>query len=459
MNTTTQAEQNALTLPQRAAVALGSSKTEAELRALVKKSADIVEVNNMAGRDQAHRICMELRTTRVLIEKSAKTAREDATAFSKAVIVEEKRLVDIITPEEDRVLALRDGWDTKVETERQEKIAAEVARVAKIASAIEGIRERETDVIRICKTVAHTQDEIDHLEKLPITEATFQERFAEAVALKVTVLESMRTVLAGRVAAEAAEVARIAAAQAEKERIEAERAELAKLRADAAERERLAKIESDRIAAEQVAEAKRLAELAAAQEVEARVKAETAAADLRALAAAQAERARIEQAERDRTAAQVKAQLEQQAAALAAERKALDDERAADAKAKSDAAAAVEAKAKADALAELAAAQASTDGAELSPAAQALNEEQGAERFAAHHPRLAAAATTPPTLRLGQINERIAPLSISAEGLRYLGFEPAAKDRAAVLFHEHDFGNICAALQRHISAVQAKVAA
>lgn len=436
MNTTIQAEQNALTLPQRAAVALGSSKTETELRALVKKSADIVEVNNMAGRDQAHRICMELRTTRVLIEKTAKTAREDATAFSKAVIVEEKRLVDIITPEEDRVLALRDGWDTKVETERQEKIAAEVARVAKIASAIEGIRERETDVIRICKTVAHTQDEIDHLEKLPITEATFQERFAEAVALKATVLESMRTVLAGRVAAEAAEVARIAEAQAEKERIEAERAELAKLRAEAAERERLAKIESDRIAAEQAAEAKRLAELAAVQ----------------------AAQARADELARERTAAAVKAQLERQAAELAAERKALDDERAADAKAKADAAAAVEAKAKADALAELAAAQASTDGAELSPAAQALNEEQGAERFAAHHPRLAAAATTPPTLRLGQITDRLG-FALTADFLRVLGFEPAAKDRAAVLFHEHDFGNICAALQRHISAVQAKQAA
>lgn len=68
------------------------------------------------------------------------------------------------------------------------------------------------------------------------------------------------------------------------------------------------------------------------------------------------------------------------------------------------------------------------------------------------------APTTPPTLRLGQIGERLG-FSLTADFLRTLGFEHAAKDRAAVLYHEHDFANICAALQRHISAVQAKQAA
>lgn len=65
----------------------------------------------------------------------------------------------------------------------------------------------------------------------------------------------------------------------------------------------------------------------------------------------------------------------------------------------------------------------------------------------------------PPAMRLGQINERIAPLSISAEGLRTLGFEPAGRDKAAVLFHESDFPSMCAALIRHIGAVQSKLAA
>lgn len=69
------------------------------------------------------------------------------------------------------------------------------------------------------------------------------------------------------------------------------------------------------------------------------------------------------------------------------------------------------------------------------------------------------APATAPTLRLGQINDRIAPLAISAEGLRTLGFAHAARDKAAMLYHEHDFPSICAALIRHISAIQTAQAA
>lgn len=70
----------------------------------------------------------------------------------------------------------------------------------------------------------------------------------------------------------------------------------------------------------------------------------------------------------------------------------------------------------------------------------------------------AAVPTTPPSLRLGQIGERLG-FSLTAAFLETLGFAAAGKDRAAVLYHERDFDNICAALQRHISAVQAKQAA
>jgi predicted phage-related endonuclease len=70
-----------------------------------------------------------------------------------------------------------------------------------------------------------------------------------------------------------------------------------------------------------------------------------------------------------------------------------------------------------------------------------------------------AAAGTPPTLRLGQINERLAPISLTADGLAALGFTAAGRERAAVLYHEADFPRICAALIRHVTAVaQAKAA-
>lgn len=108
--------------------------------------------------------------------------------------------------------------------------------------------------------------------------------------------------------------------------------------------------------------------------------------------------------------------------------------------------------------AELAAAKQSEEGAELSPAAQVLYEAEGAENFAAHHPKLAAVPTPAPTLRLGQICDRVG-FTLTADFLLSLGFSPAARDKAARLYFEHDFPMICVALTRHISTVQAKQAA
>lgn len=56
-------------------------------------------------------------------------------------------------------------------------------------------------------------------------------------------------------------------------------------------------------------------------------------------------------------------------------------------------------------------------------------------------------------LRLGQINERLAPIALTADGLARLGFAHAMTDKSAKLYRESDFLRICAALQRHISAV------
>jgi hypothetical protein len=59
-----------------------------------------------------------------------------------------------------------------------------------------------------------------------------------------------------------------------------------------------------------------------------------------------------------------------------------------------------------------------------------------------------------PTLRLGQINERLHPLQIDAAGLASLGFPHSATEKAAKLYHEHQFPAICAALLSHISSVR-----
>ncbi|MDR9052111.1 YqaJ viral recombinase family protein [Burkholderia multivorans] len=55
-----------------------------------------------------------------------------------------------------------------------------------------------------------------------------------------------------------------------------------------------------------------------------------------------------------------------------------------------------------------------------------------------------------PTLRLGQINERLSPITVTADGLASLGFPHAAADKNAKLYHEADFPRICEALIRRI---------
>lgn len=64
-------------------------------------------------------------------------------------------------------------------------------------------------------------------------------------------------------------------------------------------------------------------------------------------------------------------------------------------------------------------------------------------------------APVPPSLRLGQITERLG-FTVTADFMLTLGFAPAATDKAAKLYHESDFKAICAAILRHVSAVQAK---
>ncbi len=66
--------------------------------------------------------------------------------------------------------------------------------------------------------------------------------------------------------------------------------------------------------------------------------------------------------------------------------------------------------------------------------------------------------TGTPTLKLGDIHERLG-FSLTAEFMKGLGFTPAAIERRSCLFYEADFGLICAALVRHIEAVQSKAAA
>lgn len=58
-----------------------------------------------------------------------------------------------------------------------------------------------------------------------------------------------------------------------------------------------------------------------------------------------------------------------------------------------------------------------------------------------------------PTLKLGAISTRLG-FTVTANFLRSLGFEPAGRERAAVMYHEGDFAGICDALIAHINTVK-----
>jgi len=60
------------------------------------------------------------------------------------------------------------------------------------------------------------------------------------------------------------------------------------------------------------------------------------------------------------------------------------------------------------------------------------------------------------TIKLGDINARIAPLSISADGMSKLGFDPVNAQGAAKLYHERDFTRICAAMAELLVAAAHK---
>lgn len=258
------------TLPpaERAAVALGSSKTETTLRELAQKSAAITVVVDLPGRDEAHRAGMELKHARTAISKTGKAARDDANAFCAAVIAEEKRLIGIVEPEEKRVLGLRDAFDAKLAAEKAERERIEAERIAAIKAKIDLIRQLPAASLN--DSAAELRGTLDDLLTIVPAEAEYAEFTQDAAQVIADVREALSQLWSAA-----------AAREAEAERLAAERAELERLQAEQAERERIAREQREQ-------EEARLAEERAAFEAE--------------RAAFAAQKAEAEQAEQERIA-------------------------------------------------------------------------------------------------------------------------------------------------------------
>lgn len=334
-----------LTVQKRAAVALNSSKAEAELLALVDASKGITAPTNKAARDECHGAAMAAAKARTAIIVAGKSARDDATKFSKAVIAEEGRLVAIIKPEEDRLKALRDEFDDEQDRIKAKKADEERARVAGINGRIEQIKQLAISAAHF-STSAERAAELLAIVRETEVDATFAEFYGEAVEAKAAAVAEIAEVVHAKGAAEdAAKKAEADRAEAEKLRRIAEAEAKAKAAQEAKDREEARKAEdakraeSDRIAAEQRKsdDAKRKAEDAKRESEYAAIKTEMDA-KLKAIADAEAalEAKRKEHEAKERAAsdiaqaikdAEAKAELDRR---LAEERKAAEVERMAD---------------------------------------------------------------------------------------------------------------------------------
>jgi hypothetical protein len=311
-------EMSLTTLPpaQRAAVVLKSDAAEKDLRAMIERTAAITTVVDTNGRKEAHAAAMAIKGARVDIEKAGKTAREDATAFSKAVIAEAARLAAIAEPEEDRLLALRDNFDAKMAAEKAEKERIEAERKAGIRAKIDQISRLA--VQHAGATSAALHDVLTELAKREITEEEFAEFTIEAQAALDTTAHALLTLRVAAKQREEEEAERKRQAEEQRKQAEADRLELAKLRAQQAEDARIRAEEVARIEKERAAERAAIAHAQALVDQEAaKQRAEEAAARAaleKKIAEMEAERAAEEDAKRQKAEADAKLVLDHEKA-------------------------------------------------------------------------------------------------------------------------------------------------
>lgn len=249
------AEQStALTVTQRATLALGLSDIEKTLQELAGKSTSITAITNADGYEQCRSSRIALKNQRIEIEKRGKEARDDAQKFSKAVIAEQNRLIAIIEPEEARLQKLESAHDDAIEAAKQARIDAELKRVTYLQERVTYLRGNQS--LTSMTDSALLAEHISDLEGEPVDDS-FQEFRQQAEDAKAAGLARLRQLHAASIERET-----------EQARIEAEREELAELRAiqakrDAEERARIAEEERkqrEKLAAEVAAERKRIAE-------------------------------------------------------------------------------------------------------------------------------------------------------------------------------------------------------
>lgn len=382
-----------------------------------------------AGMKDAVAARAELRNIRVGLEKMRVQIKAPALERTRLIDAEAKTITKHLTDLEDPIDAQIKAHEQKVAAEKAERERIEAARIAAIRAKIDAIRAIPAGMTN--EPAATVASEIEDVRAFRADES-FAEFADEANSAALQVVDALTALHTSKVAAEQEAV-----------RVAAEREELARLRAAAEE------------TARQAAAAK---------------------------------------AEQDRVAAENKRQLEAQQAAIAAERKALEEERA---KMLSDRVAAAtrelaatnnveHEKAMSSSMTTGTSAVVVQDGIATAIDIAALDQnvvglpddavltECGEPEVSVDRTKPSSYETmigiispdtdsinwvktpTPPTLRLGQIGERLG-FPVSGDVLLSLGFPHSATDKGAKLYHAHQFGPICDAMIARIEAAKAAV--
>lgn len=254
-------------------------------------------VTTTAGMKDAVAARAELRGLRISLEAKRKEIKGPALERCRLIDAEAKDITAVLVSLEDPINAQIQAEQARKEAEKAERERKEAERKAGIQTKIDTIRGIPLAMTGLA--AAEFDAEIAELRAfVPGDEfAEFKDDATAAANAAIVVLLGMQE--------------KQVAIEAEAARVEAER--LA-----AIEAQRLAKIESGRIAAEQAAEAQRLADLRAELEAAAQRQRD-----------ADAEAARLAKVESDRVAAELKAKLDAQQAEIDAARKKQEDEAAA----------------------------------------------------------------------------------------------------------------------------------
>jgi septal ring factor EnvC (AmiA/AmiB activator) len=221
---------------------------------------EIKGVEDKEGFTAVHEARMDIKSRRVEVTKVGKGLREDATAYNKAVIAEEKRIIGLLEPIEDHLQSEEDRINEEKERIKNAARLAEEARIKAREDRLFAAGMTKTDTAYVALTfnlpfalmAAANDEQFDTLCKA-VEEAVQADRIKREAEAKE--LEALRI----KAAEQQAELDRIAAEQK-------------------AEEDRLKKIEDEAKRAQEIEEAKAQAAQQAIKDKEEADKKEAAAA-------------------------------------------------------------------------------------------------------------------------------------------------------------------------------------